>query len=65
MGYCVASYVNLLRVILWRAVVICFAVIVWRVLVICYGLLLVSGSNLLWLIVWRVLVIFYGQLCGE
>ena len=48
MGYCVASGSNLL----W--------VIVWRVVVICYGYCVASGGNLLKVIVWRVVVICYG-----
>ena len=53
MGYCVANGGNLL----W--------VIVWRVVVICYGLLCGKWCNLLWVIVWRVLVICYRLLFGE
>ena len=53
MGYCVGSGNNLL----W--------VIVWGVVVMCYGLLCGEWCILLWVIVWGVVVICYGLSCGE
>jgi len=45
-------------------------VVVWGVVVICYGLLfgewwVAFGDNWLWVIVWGVVVIYCGLMCEE
>jgi hypothetical protein len=65
MGYYVASGGNLLWVIVWRLLVICYVSLCgdwWKFVM---GYCVAGGGKLLWVIVWGVVAIFYGLLCGE
>jgi len=61
----VASGRNLLLVIVWRLVVICYWLLCGEWSYFVMGYCVAGGGNLLWVIVWRVVVFCYGLLCDE